>query len=50
MIMNNTLAASAANIATIVIGVAFFAVTAVGIAQPVHAAPVNSTVTTIAAR
>jgi len=47
--MNNTLAASAANIATIVIGVAFFAVTAVGIAQPVQAATVN-TITTTAAR
>ena len=48
--MNTTLAATAANIATIVIGVAFFAVTAVGIAQPVYAAPVSSTVTTTAAR
>ncbi len=46
--MNNSLAANAANIATIVIGVAFFAVTTVGIAQPAHAAPVA--VTTTAAR
>lgn len=44
----NTLAASAANIATIVIGIAFFAVTAVGITQPVHAAPVSTTATTAA--
>ena len=44
----NTLAASAANIATIVIGVAFFAVMAVGIAQPVHAAAVSTTTTTAA--
>jgi hypothetical protein len=44
----NTLAASAANIATIVIGVAFFAVTAVGIAQPVHAAPISTSATTAA--
>ena len=45
--MNTTsIASSAANIVTIVIGVAFFAVTAVGIAQPVHA----QTVTTTAAR
>ncbi|UVO54806.1 hypothetical protein [Sphingomonas sp. SUN039] len=45
--MNNTLASSAANIVTIVIGVAFFAVTAVGIAQPVHA---QTTVATTPAR
>ena len=46
----NTLAANAANIATIVIGVAFFAVTAVGIAQPAQAAPVGATVTASATR
>jgi hypothetical protein len=45
--MTNTVASKAANIVTIVIGVAFFAVTAVGIAQPVHA---QTTVATTAAR
>lgn len=46
--MNTTsIAASAANIVTIVIGVAFFAVTAVGIATPIHA---QSATTTTAAR
>ena len=41
---NASIAADAANIVTIVIGVAFFAVTAVGIAQPVHAQTVTTTV------
>jgi hypothetical protein len=46
--MNNSIASNAANIVTIVIGVTFFAVTAVGIAQPVHAQ--TTVATTNAAR
>ena len=42
-----TLISNAANIFTVIIGVAFFAVTTVGIAAPVHA---STTVTTTAAR
>lgn len=42
--MNTTLASTASHYFTIVIGVAFFAVTAIGIAQPVHAQTVTSTV------
>jgi hypothetical protein len=41
---NTSIATTAANYVTIVIGVAFFAVTTVGIAQPAHAAaPVVTT-------
>lgn len=40
----NTLASKAANLVTIVIGVAFLGVTTVGIAQPVHAQTVATTV------
>ena len=43
----NSVISNAANIFTIMIGVAFFAVTTVGIAAPVHA---STTVTTTAAR
>jgi len=46
--MNNSIATNAANIATIVIGVAFLAVTTIGIAQPVQAR--TTTVATTAAR
>ena len=48
--MTNTLAAKAANIVTIVIGVAFLGVTTVGIAQPVHANTAVTTATNSAAR
>lgn len=43
----NALISNAANIFTVIIGVAFFAVTTVGIAAPVHASTI---VTTTAAR
>jgi hypothetical protein len=44
---NTSIASNAANIVTIVIGIAFFAVTAVGIAQPVHAQATLATTTAV---
>ena len=41
---NTSIASKAANFVTIVIGVAFLGVTTVGIAQPVRAQPVATTV------